>query len=70
MRTQYGNSSYTDRQYNATVDGKRVSGVADEVTFIGGKPTAIEAKFVDNWSASIRNPNSPTGSKPWAVAEQ
>lgn len=34
------------------------------------KPTAIEAKFVDNWSTSLRNPESVTGSKPWAIAEQ
>ena len=43
---------------------------ADNVATINGKSTAIEAKFVDDWSKSLRNPNSVNGSKPWAVAEQ
>ena len=34
------------------------------------KPTTSEAKFVDDWASSIRNPESPAGSKPWSVAEQ
>lgn len=32
--------------------------------------TAIEAKYVGNWAASLRNPASPEGNRPWAVAEQ
>ncbi|MDF7758528.1 hemagglutinin repeat-containing protein [Kosakonia cowanii] len=70
IRSQYGNTSYNNRKYEALVNGKVVNGVADEVALIGGKVTAIEAKFVDNWSTSIRNPDSPGGSKPWAIAEQ
>ncbi|WP_162997797.1 hemagglutinin repeat-containing protein [Rahnella sp. Larv3_ips] len=54
--------------HDLTVAGSSV--VAYEVAVIGGKPTAIEAKFVDDWASSIRNPESMSGSKPWAVAEQ
>ena len=70
VRGMYGNSSFSERQYTAIVDGRRVPGVADEVTVIGGKPTAVEAKFVYDWGRSIRNPASPSGSRPWALAEQ
>ena len=62
VRGMYGNSSFSERQYTAIVDGRRVPGVADEVTVIGGKPTAVEAKFVYDWGRSIRNPASPSGS--------
>lgn len=44
--------------------------LADDVVIVGDKKMAIEAKYVDDWGASIRNPTSPNGSKPWAVAEQ
>ena len=40
------------------------------VVQIGGKNTAIEAKYVDDWAASLRNPLSLNGTKPWALAEQ
>ncbi|MGZ7457878.1 DUF637 domain-containing protein [Pseudomonas sp. Ma2-10] len=70
VRGMYGDTPFAERQYTALVDGQRVNGVADEVAVIGGKPTAIEAKFVDDWASSIRNPESPVGSKPWSVAEQ
>ncbi|OCX24548.1 filamentous hemagglutinin N-terminal domain-containing protein [Pseudomonas graminis] len=70
VRGMYGDTPFAERQYTALVDGQRVNGVADEVAVIGGKPTAIEAKFVDDWASSIRNPESPAGSKPWSVAEQ
>ncbi|MEN0582627.1 MULTISPECIES: hemagglutinin repeat-containing protein [unclassified Kosakonia] len=70
VRGMYGDTPFAERQYTALVDGQRVNGVADEVALIGGKPTAIEAKFVDDWASSIRNPESPAGSKPWSVAEQ
>ena len=44
--------------------------MADNVTSVDGKSVAIEAKYVEDWSKSIRNPNSPIGNKPFAVAEQ
>ncbi|MBV1790831.1 hypothetical protein KQ940_22445, partial [Marinobacterium sp. D7] len=70
VRGLYGDVPFSQRQYEALVDGKWVSGVADNVVTIGGKNTAIEAKFVDDWAASIRNPGSPNGARPWAVVEQ
>jgi filamentous hemagglutinin len=63
----YNTSPY---KYQTVVNGQVVNGVADGVTSIGGKTTAVEAKFVGNWSESIRNPASPIGNQPWAVAEQ
>ena len=38
---------FRQRQYEALVDGQWVDGVADNVVQIGGKNTAIEAKYVD-----------------------
>ncbi|KVM84608.1 filamentous hemagglutinin N-terminal domain-containing protein [Burkholderia stagnalis] len=70
VQGMYNNASFGDRQYTAIVDGRRVSGIADDVTTVNGKLTAVEAKFVDDWSTSMRNPNSPNGTTPWALAEQ
>ncbi|UIY27518.1 hypothetical protein LZK76_34830 (plasmid) [Rhizobium leguminosarum] len=52
------------------IDGKIVNGVADAVTQIDGKPTAVEAKYVDNWTKSIRNPFGSIGSWSWSKTEQ
>jgi filamentous hemagglutinin len=52
------------------VDGRLVNGVADNVVEIGGRRVAVEAKFVDDWARSLRNPSSPIGNRPFAVAEQ
>ncbi|MCX2803319.1 RHS domain-containing protein, partial [Microbulbifer thermotolerans] len=70
VRGLYGDAPFSQRQYEALVDGKWVSGVADNVVTIDDKSTAIEAKFVDDWAKSLRNPGSQNGSKPWALAEQ
>ncbi|HCE3811840.1 TPA: hypothetical protein NEO23_006134, partial [Pseudomonas aeruginosa] len=71
VRGMYGGTkAFDERQFRAVVDGKIVNGVADDVAIIGGKKTAVEAKFVENWGSSLRNPASPSGSKPWSVAEQ
>ncbi|WP_175950777.1 hypothetical protein [Burkholderia sp. BCC0405] len=37
---------------------------------LDGKLTAVEAKFVDNWDTSIRNPSEQNGTTPWALTEQ
>jgi hypothetical protein len=67
VRNIYGvEKSYAERQYLTTVEGTTVRGVADNIY----EGAAVEAKYVDNWATSLRNPNSPVGSKPWAVAEQ
>lgn len=52
------------------IGGKQVNGIADHVVDINGKNVAIEAKYVKDWSKSIRNPNSKIGNKPFAIAEQ
>lgn len=31
---------------------------------------AIEAKYVDDWATSLRNPESKNGTRPWAISEQ
>jgi filamentous hemagglutinin len=56
--------------YKTVVDGQRVNGIADTVTSVAGKQTAVEAKFVEDWATSLRNPSSPVGNKPWAISEQ
>ncbi|RUL68724.1 hemagglutinin repeat-containing protein, partial [Dyella choica] len=66
----YGSQPQSAREYTALVDGKEVNGIADNVTSIGGKPTAVEAKYVEDWDSSLRNPSSANGDAPWAVAEQ
>ncbi|WP_017912089.1 hemagglutinin repeat-containing protein, partial [Xanthomonas sp. SHU 166] len=70
VRDIYGSVPYAERQYTTIIDGERVNGVADNVTIIDGKRTAVEAKFVEDWESSIRNPTSSSGLKPWSVAEQ
>lgn len=66
----YGNVPYAERQYTTIVNGQRVNGVADNVTIVNEQRTAVEAKFVEDWSSSLRNPASSVGSKPWSAAEQ
>lgn len=70
IRALYGDTPFNSRKYTAIINGEIVSGVADNITKIGGKNTAIEAKYVKDWSKSIRNPNSKIGNKPFAIAEQ
>jgi hypothetical protein len=70
VREIYGGASLSDRSFTVIVDGRRVNGIADDVTVINGRTTAVDAKFTDDWATSIRNPNSPNGNQPWAVAEQ
>ena len=66
----YGDfAPFRQRQYEALVDGQWVDGVADNVVQLVEKNTAIEAKYVDDWAASLRNPLSPNGTKPWALVE-
>ena len=38
-----------------------VTGVADNTTSIDDKLTAVEAKYVDDWVTSLRNPASEMG---------
>ncbi len=52
------------------VNGNLVNGVADNVTTIGGNSVAVEAKLVNNWATSLRNPASQVGNMPFAVKAQ
>jgi LysM repeat protein len=70
IRDIYGDVPFAQRTYTALVNGQRVKGVADNVAVINGTSTAIEAKYVDEWTTSLRNPASQDGNRPWAVAEQ
>ena len=70
VRDMYNNASYAQRTYTAFVNGNLESGVADDVTIINGQSTAVEAKYVDNWATSLRNPDSPIGSASFALDEQ
>ena len=65
-----GKLPQSQREYGAIVGGTQVNGIADHVANINGKNVAIDAKYVKNWSKSIRNPNSSIGNKPFAIAEQ
>jgi hypothetical protein len=58
IRDLYGSASFSNRKYQAIVDGEKVNGIADNVTELSGKSVAIEAKFVKDWAKSIRNPDS------------
>jgi filamentous hemagglutinin len=62
--------TYAEREYTTTINGATVKGVADDIKTTEKGQTAVEAKYVDDWPTSLRNPQSPVGSKPWAVAEQ
>ena len=65
-----GKLPQSQREYGAIVGGTQVNGIADHVANINGKNVAIDAKYVKNWSKSIRYPNSSIGNKPFAIAEQ
>lgn len=43
---------------------------ADAVADVFGKWTAIDAKYVDEWGSSIRNPESAIGDKPFSIEAQ
>uniref|UniRef100_UPI0035644A92 RHS repeat domain-containing protein n=2 Tax=Bacteroides ovatus TaxID=28116 RepID=UPI0035644A92 len=70
IRKIYGDKPFRQRIFRIEKSGKSVKKVADNVTSVDGKSVAIEAKYVEDWAKSIRNPNSPIGNKPFAVAEQ
>ncbi|MBF9265281.1 hypothetical protein I4I83_12745 [Acidovorax cattleyae] len=70
VRELYGNVPFKQREYEAFVNGEWMNGVADNVTRVNGKNTAVEAKFVEDWSASLRNPNGQSGQYPWSIREQ
>ncbi|MBB4576271.1 hemagglutinin repeat-containing protein [Rhizobium lentis] len=70
VREEYDNATAEERRYQTVVDGEVVNGVADDVTRIDGKLTAVEAKYVADWTKSIRNPFGTIGSWSWSKTEQ
>jgi hypothetical protein len=70
VRNIYGDLQVSQRRFKFYKDGRKVTIVVDNTAPIDGKPTAIEAKYVDDWATSLRNPASEMGDKPWAVTEQ
>lgn len=70
VRAQYPEGKMADRTFSTVTNGERISGVADGAADIHGKTTAIEAKYVANWSRSIRNPASRIGKTVWGTREQ
>ncbi len=58
-----GAKTQAERAYTGIVDGLPVNGIADNV--VDG--IAIEAKYVEDWGKSLRN---PLDTHPWAIAEQ
>jgi hypothetical protein len=70
VRAQYPEGKMAERTFSKVVDGKRVSGVADGAAEIHEETTAIESKYVANWSRSIRNPASRVGKTSWGAREQ
>jgi hypothetical protein len=70
VRNMYGDLPFSRRRFEGFIDGSEVRGVVDNTTSVDGKLTAVEAKYVDDWATSLRNPASEMGGKPWAVNEQ
>ncbi|MGH9892126.1 MAG: RHS repeat-associated core domain-containing protein, partial [bacterium] len=70
VRGLYGDVTFEQRQFVSRVGGELKSGVADSVATAGAANLAVEAKYVGDWSKSLRNPSSSSGGRPWAVAEQ
>lgn len=66
----YRNSTSKKKVFRARQNGKYVNLRADNVIATNAGVVAIEAKYIDDWSKSIRNPNSRNGYQPWAIQEQ
>jgi hypothetical protein len=56
-----------EKPFEVFLDGAWQSRRADSVTMVAGRETAVEAKYVDDWAKSLRN---PANTEPWALAEQ
>jgi hypothetical protein len=70
VRSLYGDLSISQRRFEFVLNGKHVICVADNIISMDGELTAVDAKYVDDWAMSLRNPASEIGGKPWAVDEQ
>lgn len=70
IKNEYGNQPYEKGKYKSIVDGEEKEGVADAITTIDGKKTAVDAKYDKDWNSSIRNSNSKIGQKSFSKKEQ
>ena len=70
MQKLYGDVPLSQRTFQTKVDGREVSGVADSTATLDDQSAAVDAKYVDLWAESLRNPESEIGGEPWAIAEQ
>jgi len=66
IRGLYGETSVSARQYRVFRDGRWATRNADNVARIDNMDVAIEAKWVDEWEGSIRNPSASVAQYPWA----
>lgn len=67
VRGLYPEVALEARRFRVLEDGRWVTREADSVAMISGQRTAIDAKFVDDWATSLRN---PANRELWALAEQ
>jgi hypothetical protein len=71
VRVQYGGDRLLrPPRFRTQWDGKEITGQADHVMIMNGELTAVDAKFTDNWMASLRNPLSNMGEEPWSANAQ
>ncbi|GEM_PF-2250901 len=71
VRNLYGDLPISQRRFEVVdLDGTEVSGIADSIISIDGELIAVDAKYVDDWATSLRNPGSEVGGEPWARNEQ
>jgi RHS repeat-associated protein len=54
-----GKAAFGQREFEVLLDGQPSRGIADHAMSQNGVEIAVEAKYVGNWSTSIRNPRSP-----------
>ena len=63
----YANIPHIDgRKFIAMINGEPKTGYADYLIIQNKKLIPIEAKYVDDWNKSFRNPEYPILDKPWA----
>ena len=70
IRERGANAPPGERRFQSPENGKIVNREADDVVRINGRPTAVDAKFVKDWDLSLANPNSPIGSREFAIKQQ
>ena len=70
IRSLYGDTAFRARQFRVFENGQWATRQADNVVLIDGIDVAVEAKYVDEWARSIRNPEASVSKYFWAADEQ